>query len=429
MISFIIKALQHSDSVFIDDLGTFCKQYQSARFEGDNLLPPQYAVILDTREGQLEETSFIDLICREKQCRITEAAAELTSWVAELKNALANNSSISFDNFGTFTLDSKGNIQFVCDRIDELNREFEGMEVVRIRNEEPETSFLEKPRSGETDLVPDKDEVRHPEPTEEPEKVEESLITSEPAPAEEPVTAEETEEERLDREMRERMREAELVENKELIDEPVTREEPESSFLEKPQSDETDFVPNEDEVRHPEPIETSDDQPKPKRKRRLWWLWLLLCLIALGVLAYLFRNNLANAYQAVKDKFARQEAVTPEESEPVEETVVYEEPTEDTTAVDEEPQPYTPEVVKTTADGKYSYIKFEPGHYYAIAGSLPNEQNAELHIRQRGLDKYSPTLLKQDGVSNLRVCIGVFDTEEEAETYAKSINPKYWVLK
>ena len=97
--------------------------------------------------------------------------------------------------------------------------------------------------------------------------------------------------------------------------------------------------------------------------------------------------------------------------------------------MEEAPEPYKPKVVKSTADNKYEYIRFESGHYYVIAGSLPNESDAELHIRQRGLDKYQPTLLLQDGVSNIRVCIGIYDTEEEAESFAKGINSKYWVLK
>jgi hypothetical protein len=51
------------------------------------------------------------------------------------------------------------------------------------------------------------------------------------------------------------------------------------------------------------------------------------------------------------------------------------------------------------------------------------------HIRQKKLDQYSPKILKQDGVSNLRVCIGVFNTEEEAESFAKGVSASYWVLK
>ena len=85
--------------------------------------------------------------------------------------------------------------------------------------------------------------------------------------------------------------------------------------------------------------------------------------------------------------------------------------------------------MKQTADGKYNYVRFEPGHFYAIAGSFPGEADVERHIRQKKLDQYSPVIVKQDGVSNLRVCIGIFDTEEEAESFAKGVSSSYWVLK
>ena len=91
--------------------------------------------------------------------------------------------------------------------------------------------------------------------------------------------------------------------------------------------------------------------------------------------------------------------------------------------------PAPPAAFKQTADGKYDYIRFEPGRYYAIAGSFPAESDVLRHIRQKHLDQYSPKIVVQDGVKNLRVCIGVFDNEEEAETFAKGVNDSYWVLK
>ena len=93
--------------------------------------------------------------------------------------------------------------------------------------------------------------------------------------------------------------------------------------------------------------------------------------------------------------------------------------------------PYTlrSQYLSKTADGKYDYVRFESGHYYAIAGSFPGEADVERHIRLKNLDQYSPVIVKQDGVKNLRVCIGIFDTEEEAEQFAKGVSSQYWVLK
>ena len=122
---------------------------------------------------------------------------------------------------------------------------------------------------------------------------------------------------------------------------------------------------------------------------------------------------------------------TTETTATIDEVTAPVEPAEESQEVVEEAEPevYTPAVVKQSSDGKYDYIRFEKGHYYVIAGSFPTESDVIRHIRQKKLDQYSPKILKQDGVSNLRVCIGVFDTEEEAENFAKGVNSSYWVLK
>jgi hypothetical protein len=164
---------------------------------------------------------------------------------------------------------------------------------------------------------------------------------------------------------------------------------------------------------------------------------LLLLLVALGALGFVFKDKITSYYHQWKEK-----------KQPVEQEVVvdepdngdvasYEEEVEDATPVEEEPQPeevsepevYTPVVVKQSADSKYDYIHFEKGHYYVIAGSFPSESDVLRHIRQKKLDQYSPKILKQDGVGNLRVCIGIFDSEAEAEQFAKEVDSKYWVLK
>ena len=167
-------------------------------------------------------------------------------------------------------------------------------------------------------------------------------------------------------------------------------------------------------------------------------MWvILLILIVLGVLGYIFKDKLMGYYQQWKDrKQPIEEVVAPDETtEPV---ATFEEVTEpetetepEETVAEPEPEPvtYTPAVVKQSTDGKYDYIQFEQGHYYVIAGSFPSESDVIRHIRQKKLDQYSPKILKQDGVKNLRVCIGVFNTEAEAEQFAKGINSGYWVLK
>ncbi len=506
MINYIIKALLNDNSIFINDLGTFTKQYQSARFDGDTILPPQYIVNLTVKDDQPDGTEFINLLCREKQCRITEAAAEISHWVEELKTALENNKSVSFDNFGTFSLSDKGVIQFVCDHIDEINREFEGMGVVRLgargdemedvqeMNEEEERMRGEEERrlqeeaeqrlreeeerlareAEEKRLQEEEEQRRREEEERRAREAEEKRLQEEAEQRlreaeeqerlakeaeerrlqeeaeqrlreEEDRRAREAEEKRLQEEAEQRLREAEEQERlAKEAEERRLQEEAEQRLREAEEN-----VNTEEEVQEAHVVQEVQDvkvvhentdtdgdngdgnipTEEKKKHRSLWWLFVLLILIALGVLGYLFRQQLLTVFNNLKEKItAPKEAVVTEEPETVaEDTIAYDETVaEDTVS---EPEVYTPEVVRNTANGNYPVIRFEQGHYYVIAGSLPSEQDAVRHIKQRNLDQYEPKLVTQSGVSNLRVCIGIFDTEEEAESFAKNVNPKYWVLK
>ena len=156
----------------------------------------------------------------------------------------------------------------------------------------------------------------------------------------------------------------------------------------------------------------------------------------LAALGFVFKDKLLGYYHQWKEKKQPVEQVvepqeTPEATATVEDATEPAEPVEEPQETVEEPAPeaFTPAVIKQSSDGKYDYIRFEKGHYYVIAGSFPNESDVIRHIRQKNLDQYSPKILKQDGVSNLRVCIGVFDTESEAESFAKGVSSSYWVLK
>jgi hypothetical protein len=211
-----------------------------------------------------------------------------------------------------------------------------------------------------------------------------------------------------------------------IVDEGVKAEEEE----------ETEDEEEEDDDDHDDEEEEEDDEEEGKKPHRLAWLWMLLLLLAvLGVLGYVFKDKLTNYYHQWRESKQPVEQIvttdgqSDETSEPV--TVDETGPAAEESEPVEEPvvEVYTPEVLKQTADGKYDYIRFEPGHFYAIAGSLPNETDAERHIRHKKLDQYSPKIVLQDGVKNLRVCIGIFNTEEEAEQFAKGINSGYWVLK
>ncbi|MCR4738136.1 MAG: hypothetical protein K5846_08270 [Bacteroidales bacterium] len=419
MIHYIIKALQQAESIYVNDLGKFSLHYKSARIEGERLLPPRNMVTLDTATDQ-DDLAFTRLICQEKQCLLTEANREITQWVEELKNALVNNKSVSFEDFGTFSQDSKGRLTFEAMDIPDLNIEFEGMSALSlnvsgIAAEEPDVAG------------PETEEVKTEEPVaiEEPISTEEHEVTRlemEEVKTEEPVSTEEPEVTRL---------ETEEVKTEEpvAIEEPISTEEPiavEEQENDKLQEEETETENSEvGDTDNPEETET------PKKRRSLWWLYTLLVLLLLAALGYIFRDKIQDLIRPVFDRFAHKEVATTEPDEIDTDTVSFTE--DDTTAVAEsdtlpEEMPYEPEVVKTSSAG-YPYIRFEQGHYYAIAGSFLTEKEVISHIRAKHLEEYSPKLVLQDGAPNIRICIGIYDTEEEAETFAKSINPKYWVLK
>ena len=438
MVPFIIKALQKSESVCVNDLGTFAVHYVPARIEGKEIKAPHNEVTLDTNIEH-DEIAFTNLVSREKKCQITQANNEIIAWVDELKTALQNNKSVTFEGFGTFSLSDKGKLSFNCDYISELNEEFEGMVditpgvIPTVIDEEPEAEPIE-----EAAPVEDQKLIEEPIPVIAPVVV--------PEPIEEPAPAEEPEEEPVIQRstlLEDEEAPTEVVEEPAPAEEPAYVAEPVTEPVAEPEPEEEPVIQRstllEDDIDEKEEVDDNDsedevdDDEKPRKKRSLWWLWLLLILLLLGALGfcgYQFRDKISPVIEQVKSKFKKTEQVEPQEEAVTDDTAEYqEEEVTEEEVVEEAPEPYKPEVVKSTADNKYEYIRFESGHYYVIAGSLPNESDAELHIRQRGLDKYQPTLLLQDGVSNIRVCIGIYDTEEEAESFAKGINSKYWVLK
>ena len=88
-----------------------------------------------------------------------------------------------------------------------------------------------------------------------------------------------------------------------------------------------------------------------------------------------------------------------------------------------------PEQIATTADNKYRIVGFQMGKFYVVHGSFASETDCEKHIRIAGFDKYNPMIVKQSGNSHLRVCLGVFSTEAEAQEFIDRHQLKAWILK
>jgi hypothetical protein len=97
----------------------------------------------------------------------------------------------------------------------------------------------------------------------------------------------------------------------------------------------------------------------------------------------------------------------------------------------EEKKPQAPKTERTITltNNQELYIPFEVGKYYVIAGSFAQEAKALQHIKEKKLGKYNAKLVVQPQNARIRVCIGIFDNEQNAVDFAAQIDKNYWVLK
>jgi hypothetical protein len=436
MIQYILKTLQTENHVFIERLGSFQLNLCHAKIEGETIQPPHYEVVFEHTDSEENNFALSNLISREQQCLFTQANEQVTAWVGELLTALQNNKSVTYEDFGTFMLDKKGNITFESAVIPQLNTLFEGMDPVDVKRLGVGIEPVVEPEPGVEDEEDEKDEKEEKEEV----SVEETVGANDDSPTEtmnvvEPVVELEPVAEPEPEPVVEEEEDEEDEKEEVSVEEPVG-ENDDSPEEEEDEEDEKDEEDEEDE----EEDDDDDDDDDHKKHHGLAWLWIiLLLLVVLGVLGYIFKDKLLDYYHQWQEKKQPVEQVV-EPQETPEATATVDEITEpepvgadndspEETVSEPEPVTYTPTAIKQSSDGKYDYIRFEKGHYYVIAGSFPNENDVIRHIRQKKLDQYSPKILKQDGVSNLRVCIGIFDTESEAESFAKGVNSSYWVLK
>ena len=156
MIPYILKTLQNADNVFVERLGSFRLRMKHAEIVKDTVFPPYNEVVFTPNDSEENNFSLANQISRDKQCLFTEANEQITAWVDELLSALQHNKSVTYEGFGTFMLDKKGNISFDSMDIPQLNSQFEGLEPVDVR------------RFGEVVAAVEDDEPE-PEPVKEPE--------------------------------------------------------------------------------------------------------------------------------------------------------------------------------------------------------------------------------------------------------------------
>lgn len=448
----IIRALQTEETVYLSSLGIFrCVRMEAAI--SDNKITPPQVIIQFQEDKDANGFAFATKLSQWEQITIVDAYEMSNRWIDELKAAINNNQSVTYNNFGTFRRGKKEEIIFESAYIQELNIDFEGMNPLVITPtgiiSEEITEVVENqetPQAGTTppQVIPEPEEVEtlptdsettEPMKDEYRQEVENVEVETEPESAEtmplETSTTIETE------------KQPENNDCQPETEEPKT-EEPEIEESETEESQERD------DTQEIEEEEEEEEEDKGKRKRR-WeiWLFIFIILASIGVLAALFDDELIYIYQKIIDKrktnteLTTPSDVTDNDEIPNLKTTPNEEVDEEADTVDEAIESTTEEVIpeETTAqevkpapkptatNENIPIIEFESGKFYVIAGSFVKQSDAELHIKHKSLQRYNAKIVKQNGNNRLRVCIGIFDTENEAINFAAKIDKNYWVLK
>jgi nucleoid DNA-binding protein len=183
-------------------------------------------------------------------------------------------------------------------------------------------------------------------------------------------------------------------------------------------------------------------EKKKKKKRDILWFSVTICATALLLVTLFFKDTIVHYYHTVLSKGEVTAMFEDDETEHsayisnvkvkdtpvvVHENVMKKEvsssPTVSKENLEKEVMPIS------SSHSNDLYLSYQTEKYYVIAGSFTKEEDALRHIRQKKLEKYDAKILLQPQNSRLRVCIGVFDNEKDAEKFAAQIDKNYWVLK
>lgn len=438
----IIRALQTEETVYLSSLGIFrCVRMEAAI--SDNKITPPQVIIQFQEDKDANGFAFATKLSQWEQITIVDAYEMSNRWIDELKAAINNNQSVTYNNFGTFRRGKKEEIIFESAYIQELNIDFEGMNPLVITPtgiiSEEITEVVENQETPQAGTTP-------PQVIPEPEEVETLPTDSETT---EPMKDEYRQEvENVEVETEPESAETMPLETSTTIE---TEKQPENNDCQpETEEPETEESQERDDTQEIEEEEEEEEEDKGKRKRR-WeiWLFIFIILASIGVLAALFDDELIYLYQKIIDKrktnteLTTPSDVTDNDEIPNLKTTPNEEVDEEADTVDEAIESTTEEVIPeetiaqevqpapkpTATNENIPIIEFESGKFYVIAGSFVKQSDAELHIKHKSLQRYNAKIVKQNGNNRLRVCIGIFDTENEAINFAAKIDKNYWVLK
>ena len=470
----LIASLQEEDSVYVNEMGLFRKEFVSSYVQDGQIYPPRYNVSLDPSDDG-SGFAFIIFVSKQEQIRIVDADSEIRQWVSQLRESLKKGKSVVFEDFGTFSLLKNGVLSFTCDFIPALNIEFEGMDCIPLppKVEKKPIGIISLKKRDSTvenqEVVPIPEPiVSEPEILEEPPVIPETVV-SEPEILEGPPIIPEP-----------IVSEPEILEGPPIIPEPIASEPeileeppviPEMVVSEPEILEEPPVIP-ETVVSEPEileePIsyineqvieneEQTDDNSnsdednvtpvKRKSKKRYIGLFILVILLVLGLLGYLFKTELMGLYDhfmnKIRDNMPKTEIVVPAEKVAPEENFSNDELMD--TLLQDDGFSTSEEIISGNKTETHSVqqtvsnaqteptaddlpeIYFESGRFYVIHGSFTSKKECLQHVRQHYFSKYSPKILRQQGSSRMRVCLKVCETEADANVFAAKFKDA-WVL-
>ena len=485
MIKYIIDILKNEDNIFINDLGLFEKKMVSAQMNVKTILPPHNKILFDA-DGEGNGFAFILKYAEKNQKRLNDADTDIRKWVAELKTGIQNNKSVDIDGFGVFTLNNKGVIAFESAFIKELNLDFEGMEPVNVQPVKPEIKIepepveenIPAPVVEEVEPIISVEEVEiTPIVEEQPEEIvvqEEPPIKIETAEEEEKEEEENTDKKgiqnrnifvrillfillillfpaaffvymyRVPLELTFKEYQYKLFHQK--SDTPALNDAQSFNFFDgftlKNSAEIT--VPyamgyNAEEVaivvEEPVVVEPVVEKPTPKptevtqpvqTEKPVQTGKPVEITTPLQIIKPVEKPKPVETPKPVEKPKPVETVKAVEIARPAEST----KPAEKTKPVETVKPVETPKPIEKTqpSNSELFYHDYQAGKYYVIAGSFTQESEAVNHIKQRNLQKYNPFIVKQVGNSRLRICIGVFDSKDEAVAFATSQNKEFWVL-
>ena len=170
-----------------------------------------------------------------------------------------------------------------------------------------------------------------------------------------------------------------------------------------------------------------------KRKRDRIWFIAIICATLVVLVALFCKDQIRDVYKKIvtKEIIAETQSIVLLSDEMVltevvlDETLQEEFVKEDTLILNETQE----SPLLSLSAHQELYLPYHKGNYYIIAGSFVTEESALLHIKQKKLDSFSAKLIIHPENPRIRVCVGIFDNEDEAIKNAAQLNKNYWVLK